>query len=224
MQLSKEVISKLNPCTDRWNNYLKHYENFTGSLDEFLELENISYSDKIWVGVRLLNKNQKVHFGLLCAQSVAELFNDKYPDDNRVNDLLNYMMKIEDFSNLTNDQVREIERLANAAYAAANAANAAANAANAAANAANAAANVAAYAAANVAANAANAAAYAAYAAANVAAYAAANVAAYAAYAAAYAAANVAANVAANAAANAAAVREKQQNHNLELLKMAASL
>ena len=213
MQINKEVLKSLDPCSDRYKNYLENYPNFDGSFDEFLDLENITHNDKIWVAKRVLNTNQIVHFGLLCAQSVLHIFEEKYPEDKRPRNCIEYLIKIDDFSKVTDEQREEILKHRDAAadsyavYAAANAA--VYTAANAAVYAADTAANAAVYAA--------DADAAAVYAAANAAVYAA-DTADTAANAAVYTAV-----YAADADADAAA-RLNQQNLNIQFLKMAASL
>ena len=132
MLINKDVIKKLNPCSDRFNNYLSHYNSFNSSVDDFLDLPNITYSDKIWVATKLLNRNQLVHFGLLCAESVLNIFEDKNPSDKRVRDCIEYLKTIKDFSNLTPNEKEKIQTATNAANAAANAANAATSATSAA--------------------------------------------------------------------------------------------
>jgi hypothetical protein len=174
--ITNALIASLNPCTDRHNNYLQHYKDKEFSFDDFLDLENISYYDKVWVARIVLNKNQLVHWAILCAQSVLHIFENKQPNDKRPRECLAYLISIEDYSNLTEDQIiviRKIRRDAAAyAYAAAAAAvDAAAYAADYAAAAAAAAADAAAAAAVDAAADAAAAAAVDAYAAAAVDAY-----------------------------------------------------
>jgi hypothetical protein len=161
MKINKELLKTFNPCSDRWKNFLEYYSNFNGSFDEFIDLENCSYDDKIWVARKVLNKNQLVHFGLLCAESVLSIFENKYPKDKRVGDCIRYLMTIDNFENITDKQREEILKHRSAADAAADAAAYAAYAADAAAYAAYVDAADAAYAAAY----AADAAAYAAYAA-----------------------------------------------------------
>lgn len=162
MKINKEVLKSFNPCVDRWRNYLEHYSEFQGSFDEFIDLDKISYEDKIWIGRRVLDKNQLCHFGLLCAESVLSIFENKYPEDKRVGDCIRHLVRIKNFSDLIQAQREEIWKHRNAAYAAAAYAayDADAGAAYAAANAAYAAATGAAYAAyaADAAANAADAA------------------------------------------------------------------
>src|ERR1017187_7195692 len=115
-------LKGLKPCEARLNEFLKNYPTFSGSYSDFLDLENVSYDDKIWVSKRFLSINQLVHFGILCADSVAHIYNDKYPDDKRISDLLNYLKSIPDFTKITVVQKDEIWALRRAAYAAADAA------------------------------------------------------------------------------------------------------
>jgi len=53
MKVNKKIIKKLNPCKERFDNYLKHYKNFSGDILEFLALGKITPKDKIWVTLRL---------------------------------------------------------------------------------------------------------------------------------------------------------------------------
>jgi hypothetical protein len=133
MNINKFVIKEFNPCVDRYKNFLEHYGDQTFSFDEFIELENIAYDDKIWVARRILNQNQLVHFGIMCAESVLGLYQGKYPEDYRVKDCLEHLKDIKAFSTLTETQKEEIWQQRNtpayAAYAATAAATAAADAA-----------------------------------------------------------------------------------------------
>ena len=74
MKISTEIIKKLNPCTERFNNYLKHYEDFSGTLQEFLNLDKITYDDKVWVFTKITTKKQIIKWGILCAESVLHIF------------------------------------------------------------------------------------------------------------------------------------------------------
>jgi hypothetical protein len=117
-----------------------------------------------WFAPRLMTHKQKVQWAIFCAEQVINIYEKKYPSDDRPRKAIDAAKAC--LKNPSEKTKRAAAYAANAAYAAANAAAYAANAAAYAAYAANAAA-YAAYAAAY----AANAAAYAAYAA-NAAAYA----------------------------------------------------
>jgi hypothetical protein len=133
------------------------------TLIEIMESE-ISIKDKRWflltAGEMTLDEKKELAF--LCAKSVASIFNEKYPNDNRVNECLQAIQDFKD-GKISRDELWGKRRAAaDAADAADAAAAAAAAAAYAAADAADAAAADAADAAAAAAADAADAAAAAA--------------------------------------------------------------
>lgn len=55
MQINAQQIKDLNPCRARWDNFIKHYPNFSGSMGEFFALTRISFYDKMWVFSRVLS-------------------------------------------------------------------------------------------------------------------------------------------------------------------------
>jgi mRNA-degrading endonuclease HigB of HigAB toxin-antitoxin module len=91
MRINKQIIEKLKPCQDRFDNFKKHYSDFDDDLKEFILLENISYSDKVWVFTRLATKMQNVKWSLLCASKVLHLFEEKYPNDKRPRKALEFV-------------------------------------------------------------------------------------------------------------------------------------
>jgi hypothetical protein len=129
MKINKEIIEKLNPCKNRFDNFLEHYKDFDNNIEDFVLLENISYSDKIWVITNLFTKQQNVKFALKCASSVLHVFEEKYPNDKRPRKAINaaelYLKIIKE----NNKQLVYYATAAYAAYAAAYAAYAAAAAA-----------------------------------------------------------------------------------------------
>jgi hypothetical protein len=70
IKVNRKIVKALNPCSRVWNRY-KHI-NFSGDLVEFLQLDKISISDRIWVGVRLLPRFEVEVFAIDCAFSAAE--------------------------------------------------------------------------------------------------------------------------------------------------------
>jgi len=205
MIINKGWLEKNNACQSGKEWFLN--ENI---LDPVEGLKNLIKKGKYewadWLMVRVMTREQYLQYAVFATEQVLDIFEKKYPSDNRPRLAISAAVKC------INDDTSENRQAANAA------ANATANAA------ANAATNAAAAAyAANAAAYAADAAAYAATNAAYAAAYAA-NAAANAANAAAYAAANATANAAANAATNAAAaayaaIKIKILNYGMELLR-----
>lgn len=103
MRVNVEIIRKMNPCKGRFDdNFLIHYPNFDSNLEDFLSLDKITYSDKIWVCKKLLNKNQLVHFAILCDQSVLDIYQNKYSNDNIIKDCIDYLITFTDFTELGN--------------------------------------------------------------------------------------------------------------------------
>lgn len=119
MKINAEIIGKLNPCKNRFDNFKEQYPEFDGSLSDFVALDNITYSDKIWVAVRLLSKNQLVKWSLMCVESTKHIFNTKYPENKALDNLFDYMNSLSDFENLSEEQKNKLKELryAAAAYA-----------------------------------------------------------------------------------------------------------
>ncbi len=73
--VNTEIISKWNPCKDRFDNWLKHYKDFDGDAIEFLSLDKITPQDKIWVTLRLLRDDNDLFtlqvFAIDCAFAAA---------------------------------------------------------------------------------------------------------------------------------------------------------
>lgn len=66
--INTELIESLNPCKDRFNNWLEHYGTRSFTILEFLELEDdITAPDKIWVAVRVLPRDLVEVFAIDCA-------------------------------------------------------------------------------------------------------------------------------------------------------------
>jgi hypothetical protein len=70
--INKETIKALNPCKDRYENYLVHYSEFIGTIEDFLLLPKISHDDKLWVSLRLLSRKNVEAFALDCAVSAQK--------------------------------------------------------------------------------------------------------------------------------------------------------
>jgi hypothetical protein len=118
MRITKKLIEKMNPCKNRFENFTSNYPDYDDELSNFLALENITYSDKVWVCTRLLTRNQLVHWSIRCAESVKQIFEARYPENKAVSNLLTFMKGVEDFENMTGPQRDELSRLRGAAYAA----------------------------------------------------------------------------------------------------------
>ena len=67
MKINKRIIAKFNPCKDRFDNYVKHYGSRTFDVSEFIDLDKITHSDKLWVLLRLAKRETIEVFALDCA-------------------------------------------------------------------------------------------------------------------------------------------------------------
>ena len=83
MKISKSVIETLNPCKDRFDNYVEHYGDREFTTRQFMGLKNITQSDKLWVSFRLMPKENIALAAADIAESVLHIFEAKYPGDDR---------------------------------------------------------------------------------------------------------------------------------------------
>ena len=128
MKINKSLIETLNPCKDRFDNYLLHYSNKSFTVQQFMGLKRITHSDKLWVTFRLLSKNKLRLAAADIAESVLHIFENKYPNDKRPRLAIETARK-----GNTTAAISTAANAANAAYATATAAfSTAATAANAA--------------------------------------------------------------------------------------------
>jgi hypothetical protein len=81
--INKNVIEKLKPCNDRWQNYLKHYGDRSFSHRQFMGLKHITHADKLWVAFQLLPKEKAVLAAADIAESVLHIYENAYPNDSR---------------------------------------------------------------------------------------------------------------------------------------------
>jgi hypothetical protein len=143
--ISLKSLEKMNVCSD---GILWYKENRKKTLLETLELtdnQTINYFN--WFVSRKLSKENKIHYAIFAAEQVIDIFEKKYPNDNRPRKAIEAAKNYLKDPSAANKKVAYAAAAA-AAYAAAYATNAAAYAADAAAYAAYAADAAAAYAAA----------------------------------------------------------------------------
>jgi hypothetical protein len=81
--INQESIKALNPCKDRFDNYIKHYGTRSFTPAQFLGLKNITHKDKLWVAFRILPKETVVKIAADSAESVLHIYEAKYPGDLR---------------------------------------------------------------------------------------------------------------------------------------------
>ena len=71
LKINTDVIKALNPCKDRFDNWLAHYGSKNCTLRQFLALDQITHRDKLWVILRLVDNDTKTVFALDCVFSAA---------------------------------------------------------------------------------------------------------------------------------------------------------
>jgi hypothetical protein len=81
--ITLETIKALKPCKDRLDNYVKHYSERSFTHGQFMGLKNITQKDKIWVALRLIPQAKLRFAAADIAESVLDIYEAKYPNDNR---------------------------------------------------------------------------------------------------------------------------------------------
>jgi hypothetical protein len=122
IKINKDILKELKPCEGRYKNYLQHYSEFDGEIIEFLSLDKIEYSDKIWVAKRLISKEISISWAVKCAESVLPIFKRKYPNDNRVENCINAAKNKKSINEILEARKECRDAAADAAYTAATAA------------------------------------------------------------------------------------------------------
>lgn len=86
IKINLDYIMQFDPCQDGIDEYIDAgHEKFNGTIIEFLDLEGVSDSNKLWVVLReeIIPEKDLHDFACKFAESVLHLFEDKYPDDDR---------------------------------------------------------------------------------------------------------------------------------------------
>jgi hypothetical protein len=71
IQINTDKIKSFNPCKDRFDNWVEQYGDFNGDILDFLDLDKITETDKIWVAVRVLPREQVEYFAIDSAFAAA---------------------------------------------------------------------------------------------------------------------------------------------------------
>jgi hypothetical protein len=83
MLITKDYLKSLCPCEGRYKHYLKHYSDWQGTLEEFLDLSELTHDDKKWVFVRSIEKDRLRLVAADFAERVLHIYESKYPNDDR---------------------------------------------------------------------------------------------------------------------------------------------
>jgi len=115
VKITDDIIKALKPCKNRYENFTLNYPNFSGDAAEFLNLENITYEDKLWVMTRLLTKNQNTKWAISCAYSVLPIFEKEHPSNNGPREVLEFMSSLKDFEHISVKDLDKLKKLRAAA-------------------------------------------------------------------------------------------------------------
>jgi hypothetical protein len=71
IQINTAKIKSFNPCKARFDNWVEQYGDFNGDILDFLYLDKITETDKIWVAVSVLPREQLEYFAIDSAFAAA---------------------------------------------------------------------------------------------------------------------------------------------------------
>lgn len=111
MKISTELFAKITPSDPITKNFIKLYPHFLGNIDDLIFLDKIGCLDKLWLFLKLMNKNQLVKFSRNRVESVYHIFEKNRPEDKRIINLLNFIDTINDFENLSSEETKNIKYL-----------------------------------------------------------------------------------------------------------------
>ena len=83
MLITKDYLKSLSPCENRFKHYITHYKNWSGSLEEFLDLTELTHDDKKWVFLRSIDKDKQRLVAADFAERVLHIFESRVPNDDR---------------------------------------------------------------------------------------------------------------------------------------------
>ena len=71
--MNLKEIEELGPCTEGWDNLVKHYPKWKGTLLEFMDLDKIPDEDKVWLFASCMIDNDiKKEFAFICAETAMQ--------------------------------------------------------------------------------------------------------------------------------------------------------
>ena len=71
--MNLKEIEELGPCTEGWDNLVKHYPKWKGTLLEFMDLDKIPDEDKVWLFADCIIDNDiKKEFAFICAETAMQ--------------------------------------------------------------------------------------------------------------------------------------------------------
>jgi hypothetical protein len=77
--ITKNNLKKIGIDGVPYQNYVKHYSDWKGSLSQFLKLNKVKHEDKLWIFLFVISRSNLPLFAADCAESVLYIFEKKYP-------------------------------------------------------------------------------------------------------------------------------------------------
>ena len=93
MKINAEYIRTLDPCEDGIVDFETKHPKFNDTIDKLLMLEDISYSNKVWLVTKVVDYKILQIWSVECAEYVIDNYNSVYPEDNRVSNCIEVTKK-----------------------------------------------------------------------------------------------------------------------------------
>jgi hypothetical protein len=81
--INKEYLEELKSLRQWYENYLKHYKDWSGTLEEFLDLDKVGRSFKQWVFFNSIPKEKLSLVAADLAERVLHVYESKHPNDDK---------------------------------------------------------------------------------------------------------------------------------------------
>ena len=89
-----EKIRQLNPCESGIINFETKYPNYQGTIKDILSLEDIPYSDKVWLATKTVELKTLQMWSVKCAELALPNYEKVYPNDTKIRDCLEVVKKV----------------------------------------------------------------------------------------------------------------------------------
>ena len=100
--MNLKEIEELGPCTEGWDNLVKHYPKWKGTLLEFMDLDKIPDEDKVWLFADCTIDNDiKKEFAFICAETAMQHTDKKEIHTFHTLNLLDYESGTYDYAALS---------------------------------------------------------------------------------------------------------------------------
>jgi hypothetical protein len=92
--ITAKYIRTFRPCSSRIESFERTHTKFNGTMTEFLSLDNLPYSDKIWVACKVVPYKTLQIWSVLCAESVLPNYEKQFPNDNTLREVFITVRKV----------------------------------------------------------------------------------------------------------------------------------